>query len=85
MYKRQAIDRISGLCKIGRAINIKKRLSALRVSNINIEMIYTIDDDIESYMHKLLLGFKEDREWFNIDEGIINSIAKKYGFKKYKQ
>ena len=80
-----AIDRISGLCKIGRAINIKKRLSALRISNINIEMIYTIDDDIESYMHKLLLGFKEDREWFNIDEGIINSIAKKYGFKKYKQ
>ena len=32
-----------------------------------------------------ILGFKEDREWFNIDEGIINSIAKKYGFKKYKQ
>ena len=48
-------------------------------------MIYIIDDDIESYMHKLLSGFKEDREWFNIDEGIINSIAKKYGFKKYKQ
>lgn len=80
-----AIDRISGLCKIGKAVNIKRRLSVLKISNINIEMLYIIDDDIESRMHKLLSGFKEDREWFDIDEEIINSIAKKYGFKKYKQ
>lgn len=80
-----AIDRISGLYKIGRATNTKRRLSVLKTSNINIEMLYIIDDDIESRIHKLLSGFKKDREWFDIDEGIINIIAKKYGFKKYKQ
>ncbi len=78
-----AIDRSKNICKVGKTIDLRRRLSSLRVSNKNIEYIYTIDKDIESDMHKLLNGFKIEGEWYNMDEDMISGIAVKYGFKKF--
>lgn len=71
------IIKSQGFYKIGRASNIKKRLSAYKTHNPSFELIKKIEGDYESSLHFLFLKKHSHLEWFNLNQDDINSIDKK--------
>lgn len=77
-----ALDKITNLVKIGRAVDPGKRIKDMQISNINISLAYLFPGDIENALHKEYKAHKVEREWFSLSEEQIEEIITKYGFVK---
>jgi hypothetical protein len=79
----------TNLLKIGRATNLKERLSNLRTANPRLELIqwFETDDDstVEAYIHSKLVKHRKSGEFFEVNsviaiseiESILNLLSKK--------
>lgn len=72
------IDNAAGLYKIGRAVDIEKRLNTLSVANANLSVALTIGYDVENELHKTYSKKKVKSEWFRLTEKDIEDINHKY-------
>ncbi|MEN9422484.1 MAG: hypothetical protein RLZZ107_1965, partial [Bacteroidota bacterium] len=82
-------DSETNLLKIGRATNLKERLSNLRTANPRLELVqwFETDDDstVEAYIHSKLVKHRKSGEFFEINsviaiseiESILNLLSKK--------
>lgn len=71
-------DDLSGLTKIGRAKCAKSRFNGMLTANPRIELLfyYRATESIEKAWHEKLSDFREYREWFRLDEGILGAIER---------
>ena len=63
----------SGLVKIGKTGNVKRRLRALQTSSpvsLNLLMTIEYDDDLESRIHNKLSAHRAHGEWFRISDEV---------------
>lgn len=70
---------LSHTYKIGQSTDIESRLSDLAIGNPNIRLVFIIQADVESRLHKL---FKEKNyfgEWFYLSPDDIKRIQLEYG------
>lgn len=72
------LDIYTKYTKIGKSININKRIKYFKTINPSIQLVTIIDNDIElklhyEYEHKRIIG-----EWFNLTENDIINIKNKY-------
>jgi Meiotically up-regulated gene 113 len=67
------LDKSTKLYKIGKTKNIKKRLSTLSTSNLNLELILTTELE-EKLLHRIFKHKRVQKEWFIISEDDIYSI-----------
>ena len=79
----------TNLLKIGRATNLKERLSNLRTANPRLELIqwFETDDDstVEAYIHSKLVKHRKAGEFFEVNyviaiseiESILNLLSQK--------
>lgn len=72
------IDVCSGLFKIGRATDVKKRIKQLSVANPNLELILTIKGNHETELHHKYASKREKSEWFRLSKEDIVEIKNKY-------
>jgi hypothetical protein len=67
----------TNLLKIGRATNLKERLSNLRTANPRLELIqwFETDDDstVEAYIHSKLVKHRKSGEFFEVNSVIAIS------------
>jgi len=68
------IDNITKLYKIGKTVNIKDRLSSLKTSNLNLELVLEIEGDIEKELHNFYAEKKVDREWYSLSDKDISDL-----------
>lgn len=74
----------SGYVKIGKAINIEKRLQNFKTGNPTIKLIAYIEKNIESELHKY---FEKERfigEWFSLSDNDVLDLINGFDFKYYK-
>ncbi len=74
-------DNSNGFYKIGKSVNIKRRLSTLSASNKDLILIAYINKDIEKELHMKFDIKGIYREWFNLSNKDLCDIINKYGFK----
>lgn len=72
-------DTETNLLKIGRATNLKVRLSNLRTANPRLELIqwFETDDDstVEAYIHSKLIKHRKSGEFFDVNtKNVISEI-----------
>lgn len=67
-------DTISGLYKIGRALDVNKRIKFLSVANPNLEIYHIINKDIETALHRKYSPFRIKSEWFKLSETELEEI-----------
>ena len=68
----------TGLFKNGKTSDINGRIKALSVGNPFIELVYKIDKDVESELHRCFRNKNVSGEWFSLSEENISFIKKKY-------
>ena len=68
----------SGLYKIGRAFNVKKRESTLRIGNNSFSVILVICGDVEKELHANYSRKRVRGEWFSLSSYDIKTIKNKY-------
>lgn len=67
---------VSGLIKIGRTIDIKSRISTLQCgAGIPLEVLATIDGDVERKLHIKFARYRKHGEWFEDVDGDISSYG----------
>lgn len=74
----------SGLCKIGKANNVKKRLSTLQIGNPRKLLVYykftckspSRSNLLEKLSHAKLAPFRLSGEWFNVNPKSAKIIIK---------
>ncbi len=59
-------DSLSKLCKIGKTKDIKKRLSTLSTSNLNLHLLFTLNHIKEAELHRMFKDKRVKKEWFNL-------------------
>lgn len=67
------LDKATKLYKIGKTKDIKKRLSTLSTSNLNLELILTTELE-EKLLHRIFKHKRVQKEWFILSEEDIYSI-----------
>lgn len=72
------LDRATGLYKIGRAIDIEKRVNALSVANPNLSIVLSIGHNVENELHKAYSEKRVKSEWFRLTMKDIEDINDKY-------
>jgi hypothetical protein len=72
-------DKSSGLYKIGKTVNFKRRFQTLSTSNINLQQILIIFGDEEKYLHQIYSNKHIKLEWYNLNQRDIDDI-KEYIF-----
>lgn len=73
----------TGLIKIGKANNVKARLSTMQTGSASeLTLVHTIDGDIEKDLHKFFAENRVKGEWFKIEAEDIISISAKLKAKK---
>jgi fatty acid-binding protein DegV len=72
-------DKLSGFFKLGKTKNLKARFSTLCTSNLNLEVILTIEGDHEKFFHKIFEKQNVAKEWFCLTTKDIENI-KEYKF-----
>jgi len=77
-YSTYIIKDASGLFKIGKSKNIERRIKALQTSNPTIELVLTIEGDIELNLHEKYAALRVKGEWFKLSELQINEIKQLY-------
>lgn len=82
-------DSETNLLKIGRATNLKERLSNLRTANPRLELVQWFeteeDSTVEAYIHSKLVKHRKSGEFFEVNpviavsevESILNLLAQK--------
>lgn len=75
-----AMDENTRLYKIGRSIDVERRISGLRCANPGIKLIAYLEKDIERELHQKLKDFHVVREWFEIPVKVLKKIIEEYGF-----
>lgn len=68
----------SGLYKIGKSCNIKRRMKSLSIGNPFIELIYEIKDDVETELHSKFYNKRFNGEWFRLTDEDLLYIYQKY-------
>lgn len=66
----------SGLYKIGKSNNVKKRLSAFMVGNPSCKLVAIIPLDVESIFHEHFKDKRVTGEWFRLSESDLGEIMK---------
>jgi len=70
--------------KIGCTSNLKTRLLALQVGNVNyIEVIATIENagkDVEKYLHEYYSKDRISGEWFDLDDSFVLDVKKEFRY-----
>jgi prophage antirepressor-like protein len=69
-------DTITNTYKIGKSKDIKCRLSSLKSSNLNLELVLTLDGDFEKELHNKYIDKHIDREWYSLTEQDVIDIQK---------
>lgn len=67
-------DAITEYTKIGKSIDINRRLKEIKSANPTVELITVIDKDIELELHHEYEHKRMNGEWFNLTEKDINDI-----------
>lgn len=75
--------------KIGRSIDIERRIEELQIANsVNLKLLYyieNVDDSFETHLHEVCSRFNIRGEWFS--EGVLGHLLKhpfyKENMKKY--
>ena len=75
------LDINTHLYKIGKAVDVERRLSGLKCSNPGLQLIAYTEQNVETELHRKLKEYNIFREWFNIPEDLLQNIIKKYDFK----
>lgn len=71
-------DCMTGLVKIGKTSNIKKRLTTMRTSNLNLKLLFVLPYDLEGELHLLFKDKRVEREWFKLENEDIKGILELY-------
>lgn len=72
------LDIASGLYKIGRAVDVEKRVKDLSVANTNLSIVLSIGRDVENELHKAYSGKRVESEWFRLTKKDVSDIGNKY-------
>lgn len=75
-------DKVSNLSKIGKTVDLNKRLSMLSAGNPNLSLEYVFYGDIENLMHKTFSAKRVKGEWFLLSEEDFSMLVNNYGFEK---
>lgn len=67
-YKTYILLSNNGQCKIGRSINISKRIKQIATCNPNLIGAYIIDRDIENELHIKYINNNINGEWFSLSK-----------------
>lgn len=67
-------DTVTGLVKIGHTSNMKKRLSTMMTSNLNLMLLLLLPYDLEDELHKIFKDKRVGREWFKLEEADIKGV-----------
>lgn len=68
----------SGLFKIGKSENVRLRIKSLSVANPLIELVYEINRDVESELHKRFENKRVRGEWFSLSNDDISFIRRNW-------
>lgn len=68
----------SGLVKIGRSIDWKKREGQLKTGNANVKIILVLKDNIETELHRKFYDKQYRGEWYKITKDEIINIMDSY-------
>ena len=68
----------SGLVKIGRSNDWKKREGQLKTGNANVKIILVLKDNVETELHRKFYGKQYRGEWYMITKDDIISIMNGY-------
>jgi hypothetical protein len=71
-------DKSTGLCKIGKTTDIKKRIEMLSCSNTELELLFIIDKDVEKELHDVYESKRYKGEWFNLSDLDLEIISNQY-------
>ena len=71
-------NKATGLVKIGRAVDVKTRISALECgAGVELELLLVIEEDVENKLHKHFKKLRVQGEWF-ADDGHIAKFIREY-------
>ena len=85
IYTYIVFDKLSGLTKIGNTRDIKKRLSTLSTSNLNLSMLLVESVDIEKELHLLFKDKRVKKEWYDLTREDIKGIQEIFNNKIIEQ
>ena len=63
-----------GLYKIGKALNIEKRLKGYRTHNPTFQLVKTIPGDYENILHKAYWEKRSHLEWYKLSQEDVDEI-----------
>ena len=69
---------LSHTYKIGQSTDIEKRISDLAIGNPNLRLVFTIQADVESRLHKTFKDKNYFGEWFTLSKDDIKRIQLEY-------
>ena len=72
------IDKLNNMYKIGKSVNPKVRERTLQSEKPSIEMLYTIDRDVESVLHNYFSHKRVRGEWFRLLDNDLDYIIENY-------
>lgn len=75
-------DHTTGLIKIGKSNNPRKREKTLQSEKPQITLFASHDKNIEKELHAKYKNKRIRGEWFNLSDKDLKDIVKTYGFKK---
>lgn len=73
----------NGRYKIGKTSDLPGREGHCRVSNIDFEIIYYVDGDMEKMLHEKFSDKRIKREWFSFSEEELDELVESHGFEKF--
>lgn len=81
MYTYIIEDKSNRMYKIGKSCKPKKRLTQLKVSNPNINILLCIDGDYEKKLHRTYNNKRFAGEWFALNSNDIKNIKNEFSNK----
>lgn len=73
-YKTYIVTDQTGYYKIGKTIDIERRVNDFIISNLTIELVHVINKNIESKLHKKYKDKNISGEWFNLSKEDIDYL-----------
>ena len=79
LYKTYLLkDKSTRLYKIGRAVDVNKRVRSLEVANPNLSIVITIEKDVEKELHNKYSSKRIKSEWFKLSKEDVDEIKRTY-------
>lgn len=79
-YKTYLVSGSNGLIKIGKTIDVNKRIKVLQSINPEIKIIACCDKDVELELHEKYSKKRIQSEWFSLTKDDIDEIMNNYEF-----